>query len=175
MPDAPARAPGSRRRGCSRPPRTGRTARSHRSATRRPHPADPVRSAMECRSGQHCILELLVLPGRGTCTRAETARAVLPRPAGRTGWLRTSPARPRPDAGIPRREGVVPRVQRRKLAHQAEDVGVAGERTRAFREVFAVRPATWPVHRWGGRCRAFAPAPLTAPRDHRRPRQCPGN
>ena len=71
MPDAPARPPGSRRRGCSRPPRTGRTARSHRSATRRPHPADPVRSRHAGplrpapRTGTSCFA------GRGTCTRQE--------------------------------------------------------------------------------------------------------
>jgi hypothetical protein len=43
MPGVPARPPGWRRRGW-RPPRTARTARSRRPATRRPHQASPVRS-----------------------------------------------------------------------------------------------------------------------------------
>src|SRR6516225_5429573 len=43
-PGAPARPPGWLRRGCRRPPRTARTARSRRPATRRPPPAGPVRS-----------------------------------------------------------------------------------------------------------------------------------
>ena len=47
MPGVPARPPGWRRRGCRRPPQTGRTARSRRSATRRPHQASPVRSRHE--------------------------------------------------------------------------------------------------------------------------------
>ena len=47
MPGVPARPPGWRRRGCRRPPRTGCTARSRRSATRPPHQAGPVRSRHE--------------------------------------------------------------------------------------------------------------------------------
>src|SRR5215472_17133309 len=43
-PGAPARPPGWPRRGCRRPPRTARTARSRRPATRRPPPAGPARS-----------------------------------------------------------------------------------------------------------------------------------
>ena len=125
MPGAPARPPGWRPRGCRRSPRTGRTARSRQPATRRPHPAGPVRSRYggllrpERRTGAWCFA------GHGRCTRAGTARVVPPREAGRPGWSRTSPARPRQGGGAPRREGVVPRVQRRKLAHQFEDLSVA--------------------------------------------------
>jgi hypothetical protein len=62
MPGALGRPPGRRRRGCRRPPRTWRTARNRRPATRRPHQADPARSAVDTRCGQHCVLELRVLP-----------------------------------------------------------------------------------------------------------------
>ena len=64
---------------------------------------------------------------RGTCTRARTVRVVPPTVAGQPGWPCTSSACPRRGGGTPRREGVVPRVQRRKLAHQLEDVSVAGQ------------------------------------------------
>ena len=103
MPGAPARPPGWRPRGCRRSPRTGRTARSRQPATRRPHPAGPVRSRYggllrpERRTGAWCFA------GHGRCTRAGTARVVPPREAGRPGWSRTSPARPRQGGGAPRR------------------------------------------------------------------------
>ena len=127
MPGALARPPGWRRRGCRRPPPTGRTARSRRPATRPPHQAGPVRSRHEGllqpapRTGASCF------PVRARCTRAGTARVV---PAGQ----RVSPAGPAPVQRVRRDadehlagEGVVPRVQGRKLAHQLEDVSVAGE------------------------------------------------
>ena len=91
--------PGWRRRGCRRPPRTGRTARNRRSATRRPDPAGPVWSRDEglprraLRTGASCFA------GRGTCEVEERLSG----------------------------EGVVSRVQGRKPAHQLEDVSVAGE------------------------------------------------
>ena len=72
MPGALGRPPGWRRRGCRRPPRTGRTARSRRSATRPPHQAGPVRSRHggllrpAPRTGASCF------PGRGRCIRAGT-------------------------------------------------------------------------------------------------------
>jgi hypothetical protein len=76
MPDLPGRPPGWRQRGCRRRPRTGRTARSRRSATRRPHPGlvrsrhgGLLRPAL--RTGASCF------PGRGPRTRAGTARIVL--------------------------------------------------------------------------------------------------
>ena len=78
MPGALGRPPGWRRRGCRRPPRTGRTARSRRSATRPPHQAGPVRSRREGllqpapRTGASCF------PVRARCTRAGTARVVPP-------------------------------------------------------------------------------------------------
>src|SRR5580693_5401184 len=78
MPGALGRPPGWRRRGCRRPPRTGRTARSRRSATRPPHQAGPVRSRHggllrpAPRTGPSCF------PGRGRCIRARTARVVPP-------------------------------------------------------------------------------------------------
>jgi hypothetical protein len=54
--------PGWRRHGCRRPLRTRRTARSRRSATKRPHRASPVRSAVDGSRGQHRVLELLAVP-----------------------------------------------------------------------------------------------------------------
>jgi hypothetical protein len=82
MPGGPVRPSGWRRRGCRRSPRTGRTARSRRSATRRSPQAGPVscrhggllRPAL--RTGASCF------PGRGRCTRAGTARVVPPRGSG---------------------------------------------------------------------------------------------
>ena len=127
MPGAPARPPGWRQRGCRRRPRTGRIARSRRSATRPPHQAGPVRSRHAGlprpapRTGASCC------PGRARCTRARTARVVPPGAAGQPGWPRTSPARPREAEEHLAGEGVAPRVQRRKLALQLEDVYVAGQ------------------------------------------------
>jgi hypothetical protein len=89
--------------GCRRPPRTGRTATSRRPATRPPHQAGPVQSRHggplrpAPRTGAWCSA------GRGRCTRAGTARVDPPRPAGRPGWPRTSPARPRLGGGTPPR------------------------------------------------------------------------
>src|SRR5580700_5118514 len=62
MPGAPARPPGWRRHGGRRPPRTRRTARSHRSATRRPCSAGRFGPALQGCRGQHRVLELVVLP-----------------------------------------------------------------------------------------------------------------
>ena len=99
---APARPPGWRRRGCRRPPRTARTARSRRSATTRPHQAGPVRSRHggllrpARRTGASCFA------GRGRCARARTARVVPPTAAGQPGWPCTSSACPRRGAGTPR-------------------------------------------------------------------------
>ena len=70
MPGVPARPPGWRRRGCRRPPRTGRTARSRRPATRPPHQAGPVRSRHEgllrpaLRTGPSCFPAAEVHSGR---------------------------------------------------------------------------------------------------------------
>jgi nicotinate-nucleotide pyrophosphorylase (carboxylating) len=77
MPGEPGRPPGWRRRGCRRPPRTGRTARSRRSATRQPQQAGPVRSRHggrlrpALRTGAWCSA------GRGRWSRAGTARVVV--------------------------------------------------------------------------------------------------
>ena len=62
MPGAPERPPGWRRRGCSRPPRTGHTAR----IVGLP-PCDLIEQvrfgpAMDSRHGQHRVLELAILP-----------------------------------------------------------------------------------------------------------------
>jgi hypothetical protein len=127
MPGAPARPPGWRRRGCRRPPRTGRTARGRRSATRRSHQAGPVRSRHggllrpALRTGALCFA------GRRTCAQAGTVRVVPPRAAGRPGWPRTSPARPRRHEGNLAGEGVISRMQGRKFTQQLQDVKVAGE------------------------------------------------
>jgi len=125
MPGALGRPPGWRRRGCRRPPRIGRTARSRRSATRRPHQAGPVRSRHEGllrpapRTGASCF------PGRKEVSDKNRSRS----PPGQ----RVSPAGPAPVQRV-RRDAeehlagkVLSRVQGRKLAHQREDVSVAGE------------------------------------------------
>ena len=88
MPGAPGRPPGWRRRGCRRPPRTGRPATSRRPATRRPRQAGPVRSRQgrlprpAPRTGAWCSA------GRARCTRAGTARVV---PARGSGSARLAP------------------------------------------------------------------------------------
>ena len=127
MPGALGRLPGWRRRGCRRLPRTGRTARSRRSATRSPHQAGPVRSRHggllrpAPRTGASCF------PGRGRCTRQGPLAESLQ-------GQRVSPAGPAPVQRVRRDanqhlagEGVISRVQGRKLAHLLEDVSVAGE------------------------------------------------
>ena len=127
MPGAPVCRPGSRRRGRRRPPQTARTARSRRSATRRPHPASPVRSRRAAlpRRGLHTGASCFA--GRGRRTRAGTARVVPPRQ-----WVGSAGVAPIQRVGGEADEhlageGVVPRVQQRKLAHQLQDVSVAGE------------------------------------------------
>ena len=88
MPGAPGRPPGWRRRGCRRPPRTGRPATSRRPATRRPRQAGPVRSRQgrlprpAPRTGAWCSAR------RARCTRAGTARVV---PARGSGSARLAP------------------------------------------------------------------------------------
>ena len=111
MPDLPGRPPGWRQRGCRRRPRTGRTARSRRSATRRPPQAGLVRSRHggllrpALRTGASCF------PGRGPRTRAGTARVVLQ-------GQRAGPAGPAPVQRVGGEveehlagEGVISRVQ----------------------------------------------------------------
>ena len=121
MPGVWARPSGWRRRGCRRPPRTGVLPE----VVGLP-PGDLIKQvrfgpAMEVCCGQHCVLELLVFPGRGGRTRAGTARVVLPSAAGQSGWPRTSRVRLQRGGGTPRRGRCCLRVQGRKLAHQLED------------------------------------------------------
>ena len=78
----------ARRRGCRRPPRTGRTVRSRRSATRPPHQAGPVRSRHEgllrpaLRTGPSCFSGRGVLRSRplvtGDCAAASHRARPLP-------------------------------------------------------------------------------------------------
>ena len=69
-------SPAGARCSSSRPPRTGRTARSGRSATRGPHQAGPVRSRHGglLRSAQRTAAWCFA--GRGRCARAGTARVI---------------------------------------------------------------------------------------------------
>ena len=124
---ARAPPPGWRRHRCKRPLRTGRTARSRRSATRRPHRASPVRSrrGRQPRPAPHTGTSCC--PGRGRRTRAGTVRVALQA-------QRVSPAGPAPVQRVRGNaeehlagESVVPRVQSRKLARQLEGVTVSGE------------------------------------------------
>jgi hypothetical protein len=127
MPGAPARPPGWRRHGGRRPPRTRRTARSHRSATRRPCSAGPLRSCPAGLPRPAPRTGACGFAGRGRRARARTARTVPAGAAGRPGWPGISPACPRRGGGTPRRGRCIPRVQGRKLAHQLDDVSAAGE------------------------------------------------
>jgi hypothetical protein len=81
---------------------------------------------MEGRRGQHRVLELLILPAAKRALGQELLAQSLQ-------GQRAGPAGPAPVQRVRRQvqehlagEGVVPRVQRRKLAHQLEDVSVAG-------------------------------------------------
>ena len=127
MPGAPGRPPGRRRRGCRRPLRTGRTARSRRSATRRPHQAGLVRS----RPGG--LPRPALRTGASRLPAAEGALGQEPLAESLQGQ-RVGPAGPAPVQRVRGEveehlagEGVVARVQGHKLAHQLEDVSVAGE------------------------------------------------
>ena len=94
--------PGWRRRGCMRSQRTGRTARS-RSATRRPHRAGPARSRHGQLPRPAPRTGALRSAGRGRQPRAGTARAV--HQGQRTGTTGPAPVqRPRRRGGTPRRE-----------------------------------------------------------------------
>jgi hypothetical protein len=83
--------------------------------------------AMQGRCGQHRVLELLILPA--------AERALGQEPLGQPfQGQRINPADPAPVQRVPGEakedlagEGVVPRVQRRKLAYQPKDVSVAGK------------------------------------------------
>ena len=127
MPGVLGRPPGWQRRGCRRLPRTRRTARSRRPATRRPHQAGPARS----RRGQ------LLRPGLRTgALRSAVAEGCLGQEplAESLQGQRLGPAGPAP---LQRIRGevkehlagkrVVSRVQGRKLAQQLSDVSVAGQ------------------------------------------------
>src|SRR5215469_479770 len=96
IPGVPRCPPGWRRRGGRRPRRTRRTARNRQSATRRPHPAGPVRFRRAAPRLPARRTETSYFAGRVTRTRAGTAPVAPPRTAGRPGWLRTSRARRRP-------------------------------------------------------------------------------
>ena len=127
MPGAPGRSPGWRRRGCRRPPRMRRTARSRRPATRRPHPAGPVQSRHGRPPRPAPRTGAWRSADRGRCARAGTDRAVPQAGADQPGWPRTTPARPRRGEEHLAGESVVARVQGRKPAQHLEDVSVAGE------------------------------------------------
>src|SRR5215469_3549422 len=77
--------PGWRRRGGRRPRRTRRTAGNRQSATRRPHPAGPVRFRRAAPRLPARRTETSYFAGRGTRTRAGTAPVAPPRTAGRPG------------------------------------------------------------------------------------------
>ena len=119
MPGAPGRPPGWRRRGCRRPPRTGRTARSRRSATRRPHQAGPVRSRRgAAAAAKHCVLELGVPPAaEGGLGQEPLAQSLQGQRIGPAGPAPVQRVRGEAEEHLAR-EGVVARVQGRKLAHQ---------------------------------------------------------
>jgi len=127
MPGAQARPPSWRRRGYSRPLRTGRTARIIGLP-----PGDLIKQvrfgpAMHGRCGQHRVLELLIL--------SAPERALGQEPLGQPlQGQRINPADPAPVQRVPGEakedlagEGVVQRVQRRKLARQLKDVSVASK------------------------------------------------
>jgi hypothetical protein len=119
--------PGWPQHGCRRPPRTGLTARSHRPATRRPPRAGPARSRRAELPRPAPRTGACGSAGRAGQPWAGTARAVPPVATGRPGWPRTTPARRRQCRGIPRGEGIVPRMQDGKVVRQLEEVSVAGE------------------------------------------------
>jgi len=102
-PGALGRLPGWRPHVDKRRLRTVRTARSRRSATRRPRRAGPGRSRRPAlprrgpRTGASCFA------GRGMCIRARTAAGSPPGRVGRRGWPRTRSARRRRGEGGPRR------------------------------------------------------------------------
>jgi hypothetical protein len=126
-PGARGRLPGWRRRGCRRPPRTWRTARSRRSATGRLRPAVRFGPAVDARRGQHRVPELGVLPpAEGALGQELLAQSVQ--------GQRVGPAGPAPFQRVPGEvkghlagERVVARVQGRKAAQHLDDVSVAGQ------------------------------------------------
>ena len=129
MPGVLGRLPCLRRRGCRRPLRTWRTARSRRSATRRLRPAGPAqfRRGRPLRPGLRTGASRSAVPGRRT--RAGTARVVPPGAAARPGWPRTSPARPRRAGTRPadrQRHAAGPRHAGR-LPELAADLGGRGQ------------------------------------------------
>src|SRR5271166_3924165 len=107
--------------------RTRRTVRSRQSATRRPRRAGQAQRPRAAPPLLGQRTGTCGSPGHGTRTRAGTAPAFPPRTPDRPGWPRTSPAGQRPGGGRPYRERVVAGMQGRQLAHNPEDVGVAGQ------------------------------------------------
>jgi hypothetical protein len=159
MPGVLGGPPGWRRRGCRRPPRTWRTARSRRPAARRPRPAAQAQSrhGYLLRPGLHTGTSRSAV--RGRWPRARTAHAVFPGARAQPGWPRTTPARPQQDAGTPRQgrcrfagagaqdRSAPQRCQRRGRARRA---GHAGQGTPGSRGI--LRSRSLPAgHITGGR------------------------
>ncbi len=92
----------------------------------------------------------LLFAGHGMCTRAGTARGVPPRTAGPPGWPRTSPARPRPGEGTPRRERCCPAgaaAQARSPARRCQHRGRARRAGHGGRPRCPRRPAaSWQAY-----------------------------